>query len=522
MRTASLADCRTLIRRRTRRRFAVAAASLAAGLALAATATTLPPARSAPATRIDGDGGTGIVFVNLDREQSATTMGAYYDCHRPPSTPPVTLPRMNIPPLTGVNLFLPVDTRPRPGCGARITGDRPMAALVRSDWAASGATSFYHAVRPATEVVVPYFVKRGTGDNVGLAVMIDGDAGADVELTLYDATGTVALQTRYAFTAHEARLLPLHETPSVPLGFVGWARLRSTAPLGAVGIIDGLAGHYAAAAFEGVASASLATTLHAPLVRWSNHPQRTSLTTTWLVNPSDRAVRVTAHYSGLAAPCAGRTFTDAPGTIAPHAMGRFDPRAGGLPVNCAAALTLEADGPVAAAVVDSIDGGTFEAAYTALGRADAARTVLLPLMRFQHTAMKYTTAIAVHNPSAVSASVALTMFDDKHQPLPACDGCRVTLPPGGAHLFASSYARPLLPSNTFGSARIESDAPVVAVVIENSESQAADASIHAGIPVPDAPASGPLLVPYTPRGANETWRPPVGKRYFPWGDATRP
>ena len=95
------------------------------------------------------------------------------------------------------------------------------------------------------------------------------------------------------------------------------------------------------------------------------------------------------------------------------------------------------------------------------------------------------------------------------------------MPPGGAHLFAPTLAS-FMPSRSAGSARIDSDQPVVVVVSEHSETGYRDSSIYPGIGVPDEPVYGTLLAPYTPNGASGTWQPPVDKRYFPWGDATRP
>ncbi|MCC7018170.1 MAG: hypothetical protein IT332_00360 [Ardenticatenales bacterium] len=517
------------IRSDPRRRLATAAAMLAAVLALAGTATSPPRARSAPLERIEGGASTSIQVANLDRERSAAALITFNNCSRPPSQ--ITSSWVPITPLGALsrNLWNPSGGYiPRPACGASIASpvsvEQTFAALVHTEWPSSArpAASVYRAVRPATDVIVPYYIKRGTGDNVGLAVMIDGDEAADIDLTLYDRNGAVALQTRYVFTAREARILPLHQTAAVPLGFVGWARLRSSTALGAVGIIDGLGGH-SAAAFEGVASAGLSSTLYAPLVRWSDDRGQTSLTTIWVANPSDTAVRVTARYDGLAAPCGGRTWTNAQRTIAPHAMATFDPRADGLMVGCAAALTLTADGPVAAAVVDAFRslGNRFEGAYTTLTAADAERLVLLPVMRNRYQNGQFTTAAVVHNTAAVAADVTLTVADDMGTPLPLCQGCRTTIPPGGAHLFAATLA-PFMPGRSAGSARIDSDQPVVVVVSEHSEVGLRDSSIYPGIGVPDEPVYGTLLAPYTPNGANDTWQPPVDKRYFPWGDATRP
>lgn len=177
---------------------------------------------------------------------------------------------------------------------------------------------------------------------------------------------------------------------------------------------------------------------------------------------------------------------------------------------------------MAAAVVDSVGDGAYEGAYTALAPADAARLTLLPLVRNRHTTSGFTTSIIVHNPSTVATDVSLRVADNNGTMLPLCQGCRVTLPPGGAHLFAPSPALPFIPVGTFGSARVESDQPVVALVTESSAFGSADTSNYAGIGVPDAPILGALLAPYVVKGNGVSWRPPVSKRYFPWGDATRP
>lgn len=506
-----------------RRPFTFTAVASATLMALAAAAPAAP-AGATPLATIRGSGATGIQIFNLDPVQSAMLFADHYR-HGRGSTRPVQVSRPNIPPSGTTNMFLPLQPELPPDLyGVRFASNRAIGALVRTDWSETAASMLYNAMRPATEVVVPLYVKRALGQDGAIAVMIDGDAAADVELELWGADGSPVLRQTYAFEAHEARILPLHTSSPPSIGFVGWASLRSTAPLAAVGLVDVRWSHHGAYAFEGVPIERLDRTLYAPFVRRAQrHDQPETVTTLWLTNPGDRAASVTVRYDGNTGSCAGRSYVDGPRTVAARSMARIDPRAAGaLPANCVASARVIADGNVAAVAVDAIEGGAQVAAYTALGSADGAARVALPMVRRRHTAMDFTTAIAVQNPAEVSANVQLEFHDERGVALSSCgEPCRVDIAPGAGHLFYPSTALNGLPVGSYGSATITSDQPVVAVVEDESGSGAADASIYGGIPWPADPQAAPLLAPFVLNGITVDVSPRVMQRFFPWGGAYR-
>lgn len=433
------------------------------------------------------------------------------------------------PPGDSTYMKLPVNGEiPHALYGARLEARQPIGALVRTDWGASLATMLYSAIRPATEVVVPLYVKRAQGQDGAIAVMVESDEAADVELTLWSADGALALHETYAFGAHEPRILPLHAlpppgTPFPGIGFIGWASLRSTVPLAAVGLVDG-SWTRSAYAYEGVPLERTGKTLHAPFVRRS--PPRgggDTVTTLWLANPNDRVTNVSVRYVGNTGPCAGQSFVDGPHAVAPHAMARFDPRAAGaLPVNCVAAATVVADANVAAVVVDTIEGGGKLAAYTVAATADAATRIALPTVRREYTTMKLTSAIAVQNTSATAANVEIAFRDADDNVLTTCGApCRAVVAPGAGHLFYPSRTLNSMPVGTSGSATVTSDQPIVAVVEESSETGASDALIYTGVPWPATAPAVPLLAPFVLNHAIIDFAPTVTRRFFPWGATGR-
>lgn len=494
------------------------------------------PAVAAPLGQMQGEGSADIRILNLDRTVTGIGLASLYR-HRVNeftprlpidmgwSIPPGGMKDMNVP-LDGEIPFSLYGARLQPDPNTRIAID----ALVRTDWGATSATMLYGAIRPATEVVVPLYLKRAQGQDGAIAVMVDGDEAADVELTLWSADGTPALHETYPFEAHEPRILPLHALPPPGvrfpgIGFIGWASLRSTVPLAAVGLVEGGPSPQSAYAYEGVPLDRTATTLYAPFVRRA--PRRgagDTATLLWLTNPNERVTNVTVRYVGNTGSCAGQSFVDGPHAVAPHALARFDPRAAGaLPQNCVAAATVVADANVAAVAVDTIQGGEQLAAYTAAAPADAATRIALPMVRRQHTSMQITSAIAVQNTSATAASVEIAFRDANGAALTTCGApCRVVVAPGAGYLFYPSSTLDGIPARTFGSATLTSDQPIVAVVEEGSAiGSYVDASIYTGIPWPADAQATALLAPFVLNHAEVDWSPAVVRRFFPWAGANR-
>lgn len=487
------------------------------------------PVGAARTAAIRGQGATGIQILNRDALRSATLLA---DFHRPGPfhRTGIQVSRPAIPPGGSVNLYGPIPEFPYGLSGVHLGADRSIGAVVRTDWAETGAVLAYNAQRPATDIVLPLFVQRWHFEDGAIAVMSAADTDVDVDLTLYAADGTLARHETLRLRPHEPRIVPLHEAVPPGIGFVGWARLRSAAPIAAVGLVDVLTSyrfaHFKPAyAYEAVPAAALTTTLRAPLVRRTQAraggPE--SVTTLWVTNPADVPVRVTVRLACSLGPCAGRTVSDGPYTLPAHAMRRFDPRTPGvLPPNAVAAATIEADGPIASVVVDSINDREFVAAHTALAADDAGHRVALLQMRRQYSAGRFTTAAAVQNVGPAPATVEIRFADEIGTPLRPCGApCMVVLPPGGGHLFVPSAALDAMPVNSYGSAVVVSDQPIVAIIEDSSETGTSDALIHQGIPLGEALSIEPLLAPFFVYRFETAWHPSPVQRFFPWAGTGR-
>ncbi len=482
-------------------------------------------ARAAPPARVDGQASSGIQVQNLDLTDAATVVAEY---RRHDAAPGIQIGAWHgtVPAGSAMNFYSPSIPELAPDVyGVRIAADRPTDAVVRNEWLGSSAAMVYNALRPATDVVLPLYLQRWRHHDGAIAVMNGADAEAAVDLTLWTADGTLARRDQLTLPPHGPTILPLHLSNPPGIGFAGWARLRSTTPIAAVGLADVVATQKAAYAYEGMPAADLAPTLYAPLVRRTTPPQRTeSVTYLWVTNPGDGATQVTVRYTGTAGACAGRTYTDGPHALPAHAMRRFDPRApGAVPPNCAAAATITAAGPIAAVAVDEIDDRAAVAAYTALPATAGADRVALVLVRWAHTPLKFMAATAVQNVGAGPARVEFRVRDQNGVSIPSCgSACTVTIPAGGGHVFQPSNAlQTMMPANSYGSAELVSDQPVVAVVLDASETGGHDAAIFAGIALPAEAPLEPLLAPFVVNRSNVSWRPWVAQRFFPWADAGR-
>lgn len=482
-------------------------------------------ARAAPTARIDGQVSSGLQVQNRDLTEAATVAAEY---HRHDGVPggPISARHGTAPAGGATTFYDPLVPELAPGVyGVRVTADRPIDAVVRTDWVGSSAAMTYNAPRPSTDVVLPLYLQRWRHHDGAIAVMNGADAEASVDLTLWAADGTLARRDQLTLPPYGPMILPLHLSNPPGIGFAGWARLRSTTPIAAVGLVDVVATQKAAYAYEGMPAADLAPTLYAPLVRRTTLPQGTdSATHLWVTNPGDGATQVTVRYTGTAGACAGRTYTDGPHALPAHAMRRFDPRApGAVPPACAAAAAITAAGPIAAVAVDEIDGRAAVAAYTALPATAAADRVALVMVRWAHTPLKLTTATAVQNVGAGPAHVEFRVRDQNGVSIRSCgSACTVTIPAGGGHVFQPSNAlQTMMPASSYGAAEIVSDQPVVAVVLDASETGSYDAAIFAGIALPAEAPLETLLAPFVMNQGHISWRPWVAQRFFPWADAGR-
>lgn len=478
------------------------AAALAAAIAIAAALAAgpaAPPAHAAHTAAIQGAGATGIQVQNLDFANPATAVIQFYGR----TGAPIQITRI-IPPGTAANVYLPLVPGLANGAYAMVvSADRQIAALARTDWETTRAAGIYSSVVPGKSVVLPLVVADYYGQT-SLVSIQNTDTAAEstihVDVMAYGrTTPAVSKDVRVAPGAaitldfeRDADLAALRGTGGAN-GFLGWMRVTGMADVAVQSFIDVAASQKAVYAFEGIPDHLLATELIAPLVR---KRQATTVglydTGIAVVNPGAAAATVRVHYDGSTGACAGQSFDEAPVTVAAGSGATIYQGASGvLPSDCVASARITADAPIAAVVLDAKDLTVQGAAYSAVPTSQAARRVVLPLVRRRHTAMELTTGIQVTNASDAAAHVDLAFASDAGVAQTSCGTpCSVTIPARASRTFYPSAALNAMPVGTFGSAVVTSDRAVVVLVNDISENNTSDAATYIGLAAGDpAPAA---------------------------------
>jgi len=522
---------------RRRRRFAGLSLLALAGLAITTSYRAAgPPAHASRLAGLSGAGVTGIQVVNL---HPTAAMRASLDFYAQRGGPPVRVEAQGVPPLSAANVYLPTQASLSNGAYAVVARtDRPQAVLARTDWYSSGASTIYEAAASGTMVVVPLAAKGFRG-HMSLVTLqnTDADAAASVRVDLIPSGAAAAIaSTTHAIGPGASITLDLGKHPAflaAPMGFVGTLLATSSSRLAAQSVIDVETSARAAYAFNGVPEDGGAATQHIP--RFRSHdpasgaagaPRNSTLIA--VANPGAAGVEVRVTYIGLGGACAGQTAVhgDRSFAIPPRSNLVFDQGAGardlptgpsGLPAGCWGTAKAEATGGTVAAVVvdlqaDNAGAGILAAgAYNAFGEADSATTVHLPLYRREHTQSGLTTDVTVLNLGGAPAVVQLAMRDRLGSPVPCGAPCQATVPPGAAKVWRPEDTT--FPSNAYGSAAIESDHPIVAVVDDVSRVGTFDTAtfrVAAGaVDPPDAPLEPPAVsrLPLVLRAAGEPARP---------------
>jgi|GEM_PF-1625133 len=489
---------------RIARRSAVAAA-LAVALAAVAAGPAVPPARAARlagrtaahTAAIQGAGATGIQVQNLDFTNVATAKIQFYGR----TGAPIEITRI-IQPGTAANVYLPLVPGLANGAYAMIvSADRPIAALARTDWETTRAAGIYSSVVPGKTVVLPLVVADYYGQT-SLVSIQNTDTGAEhsVHVEVRGMGGIAASATADLHIAPGAAVTIDFErdadfrvlADASPNGFLGWMRITSAADVAVQSFIDVASSEKAVYAFEGIPDTLLATELIAPLVR---KRQATTVglydTGIAVVNPGAAATTVRVHYDGSTGACAGQSFDEAPVAVAAGSGATiYQGTSAVLPSDCVASARISADAPIAAVVLDAKDLTVQGAAYSAVPNREAARRVVLPLVRRGHTAMRLTTGIQVTNVSDEAARVDLAFASDAGVALTSCGApCSVTIPSRASRTFYPSAAFNAMPVGTFGSAVVTSDRPVVVLVNDISENNTSDAATYIGLAAGDPAAA---------------------------------
>lgn len=446
---------------------------------------------------IQGAGATGIQVQNLDASQPATVLADFYK--QGPASAAIQVSRPGVPAGGAVNMYLPSVTELSNGAyAAIISADRQIAAIARTDWDTSKAAAIYSNVQPGKEVFVPLAVINYYGQT-SLVSIQNTDTGqvATVTVDLYATGDTTAVVTKaYQVQPGSSVTLDLAKDSAfvgvkanTPGGFLGSMKVSSAVDVGVQSFVDIATSQKAVYAFEGVPPEGAAMKLYAPLIRkeqlaGTNAGGAKGFSTGLsVVNPTNAPVSVTAKYYGSSGPCAGNTYSDGPQAIpAGSSYVFYQPASAALPAGCVGSAVLEADGNILAIVNDAKNEGELSAAYNAVPATQGATKVALPLARRQHTPMKFTTGIQVMNIGTGPANVEAMFADDKGAGLNTCGGaCKVVVQPLNAATFFPSNSLNAMPVNSYGSAVITSDQPIVVIVNDISETSAADAATYNGI-----------------------------------------
>ena len=195
---------------------------------------------------LPGTGGSGIQVQNLDPTQDAQIVGAFYS--QAGGAPPVTISRPNVAAGTAANFYLPAEVRPDGTYAAIITSDRPIAAIVRTDWYSGGDAAIYSNAIAGNEVAVP-LVAKGYGGQSSLVSIQNTDAmrSRSVSVAFYRSGSTQALvNTTKTIGPGTSVTLDMDKDPDftkVPYGTLGSMVVKNPdAPVAVQAFMDILSG----------------------------------------------------------------------------------------------------------------------------------------------------------------------------------------------------------------------------------------------------------------------------------------
>jgi hypothetical protein len=437
-----------------------------------------------------GSKGSAVSGFNLQNVDATRPALSIIDLTSPGLAYPIPINLPPIGPSSAYNIYMPSESKLPDGIyGVVSTGDRPMAAIARTEWPATGGAASFSDLRPARRVAVPLFVRGLAGQQSHVFVQnTDVDHAQEVRFDAHPADGASAVYTlRQTLPAGQVAIMGA--IPGLPASFLGWLDVTAAAPVALQSYVDIVTSAKAIYAFEGVPVEAAAATLYAPLVR-NDFYGTTGIS---IVNPGTGPVEVTVRHAarwGPRATCEGREYIDGPLTISPGSSHVFYQGGSGtsLPPGCGGAATIEAKGGKILAIVNDATGDparpTTAAAYNAPSADQAAHRVALPLIRLGHTAASLTTGIQAMNvgPGTARITIRFTLIDGSVVESPGCGACAQSIPAGGSYTW---YLRSIaqFPVGKYGSAMIESDQPTVAIVNDVSDTGRMDAAMYNGIPV---------------------------------------
>jgi hypothetical protein len=438
---------------------------------------------------------SGFQLQNLDEANWLTAHLDFRSADGQPATPLINKPP--IAPLAAHNVYMPAQSAlslPVYGVGAR--GDRPMAAIARTEWPKTGGAALVSDAMPAERVIVPLLACRYGGQSSQVTVQnTDLNTEAVVALTAIEFGRSSPLLSLSrpvpagGFIVFDACAPEFDGTLT---GKGGYALLDASVPIVVQVLVNLETSDKAVYGFSGVPLDQAADTLYAPLFR----NEFFGTTGIAVVSPTERS-EVTVEFFGSLGHCAGQTYRQGPVTIAPASSAVFYqanvpvPGSGmsPLPRYCAGSAIVRATGGKVVAIVNDASGNpaapTVSAAYNAISRSQAGRKIALPLYRRQHTREQLSTGIQAMNVGDAVARVEISFRTDGGQVIAGTScgwDCRATLMPGAS----ANWYPPMmsaLPDGQFGSALITSDQPLAVIVTDASATGAIDSATYNGIKV---------------------------------------
>lgn len=453
-----------------------------------------PPMAAGPAGTdgISGAGASGVQIVNLDPDEAAeVSIDFFSQSGRPPVTLQRTLPAQGV-----ASVYLPSEAALRPGAYSAIArSDRPIDLLVRHDWPASGGAVIENRVGIGTELILPWAAKDYFGQtSVILLQNTNTLAAANATLTYFmGAQGATVADMSLNLQPGTSASIDMGKHPSlesIPTGSLGWMRLTSDQPMALSSIVDLATSEKGVYSVEGGPPAEMSgTRLSAALVANAFVGATGAVSQTTgisVLNPGDQETSVLLRYSGAAGSCAGLALQHGPFDVPAKGMLVFyqgnvaavPTGDSGLPAGCAASALIEADAPVVAVINSTSPLGDSTAAALARPIDQGATRVALPTLRRRHTNLAFSSLVLVHNPGQQPAQASLQLTLWNGGAVNCSPDCERSIPAGGSTLWNLDTLAGV-PDNSFGSAWIVSDQPVLATVLETS---VLDATMYNGVP----------------------------------------
>jgi hypothetical protein len=250
--------------------------------------------------------------------------------------------------------------------------------------------------------------------------------------------------------------------------------------------------------FVGLPAAKADTTVYAPLIR-ANQGSASSYSGVTIVNTTASEASVQITYKGDPASPTDPNMTKTATVTVPgsSATGIYHgcPVQAGDPVATAGcpkaagkgwvgSATYVSTQPILVMVNDQSNVQGTAGAYNGVTMADASTKVSVPLVRHRHSGR--TTGIQVFNPSQTDASVTVRYTGPAAQNY---GSDTKTVPAGGSFTFLQSRSGNIPPNDaraSYGSALIESDQPVLAIVndaIFSGSTALLDQAVYNAIPL---------------------------------------